>query len=190
MALVRPPQHRVDAEPVYIDVTDDAWDREGLNAEFEEIDRENKRREEASNDGVYEAIPKSEHPYLQYVGGKTRFDLEAPCFWRGQQKKAADYLSGDATRFVLRRLDWRDYYRVRSAFSRDVTEAFILACRLGLRRIDGDSKFRVDPDLPERSDDEMRRLFELNPEIPISIGRAVWLSSQPLTDAEKKAFAP
>lgn len=189
MAIASPPQHRADAEPVFVLIEDDAWDQAKINEELEEAEAENKRREEKSSDGQFEAIDLQDHPYLKYISGRTRYDIDAPCIWRGRQRTASEYFEGEPTKFVLRRLNWRQYYRVRSAIATDENGGFLLACRIGLHRIDGDSKFRVNPDLDERSSDEMRKLFELKPEIPLSIGRAVWVAAQPLSDSEKKASA-
>lgn len=192
MAIKRPPQHRADAIPIYVTPDDDAWDTDALEAEKAEVERINAERMAAAGpDDEPELIDWEQHPVVTYNRGETRYDLDAPTFWRGKQRAAREWLGPDATLFVLRRLGWREYYEVRSALTQSsgFERPWLLACQLALVRIDGSypATLRLDPDASKRSDAEMSAIFDLNPQIPLEIGAAAWLASQPLTDAEKKA---
>lgn len=188
--LKRPPAHRVDATPVLILHADDAWDHERIEKEEADVEAENERRTKAARESKKppELLDISEHPYHRYQRGDTRMDLEAASTWRGQHLSAADYLreDGEPVRFVLRRLRWDEYHRVRALMARG-SEAALRACQYGLVDIEGGGELSIDPDAAERSDAEMQMLHDFDPDLAVMIGMAVMAASARLRPDEKKA---
>lgn len=180
MPIAHPPAHRVDATPVYIDwELDKAWKKAELDAETAEINELNKDRPKV------ERIWLGDHPVTKYRFGETRYDIDAPVMWRGQMRSAADWVGEGAVRFILRRLRWDRWYECQSIVN--WVQRCVLACQLGLRRVDGDEAMEIDEDLERRTSEEMQRLFSIDPMLPIRIGGAVLAASKPLDDGEKKS---
>ena len=171
MALKRPPQHRVDAEPVYVDEQDSAWDIERIKRECAEMRREGQSP--------------SRHPVAVYHRGESRFDLGAAYSVLGVPRTAADYLGPDATRFVLRRLSHSELYRMTDMGSTSALGR-LYGCRVGLVRVEGDGP-KVQRDDYGVTDESLDNVFAWGAALPAKIGLAVFLASQPLTEDEKKA---
>lgn len=183
--LKRPPQHRVDAEIVYVHPLDPAWDSARLDAECEEMD--------AAEPGGSKA-----HPVLIYWSGASRFDLEARHSFKDGTASAAEYLDdAKANKFALRRLGVRKLssvtHRIRSDDPERLASAQIDAVKWGVLSITGPAmpKLRGEgaTELTEADLDELATCTQYGADLLDSIGLAVWRASQPLTDAEKKACA-
>lgn len=182
MALKRPPQHRVDAEPIYVDPSDDAWDSARIEAD-------RKAMEERGEDP-------DEHPVWLYLTGRTRYDLDAALKYGNGMAKASDWLDlKRAVLFTLRRLEPRDFARIHARKEASAAsgvpdhEVSLDACRVGLVKCEG-------PGVPkligrgELTDTDVRALVDLGGHsLPWRIGDAAYFASIPLTDDEKKAFA-
>lgn len=183
MPLRRPPQHRADAQAIYVDwevdlVTGPAWKKDEFEAEIAEVRELNKTRSKADQ------LDTEDHPVRQYLSGRTRLDIDAPIAWRGKQRTAREWLNDGAVMFLLRRFSWSRWYEVTSIES--FTRRTVLACQLGLGSVEGDDTLDIDPDAERRSSDEMQRLFDVDSMLPIRIGLAAIAASRPLTDGEKK----
>lgn len=195
--MLKPPTHRVDATPILILHEDPAWDHELIDKELEDAKAESERRKKAAAESGQkpELLTLGDHPYLQYMAGATRFDLDAVCPFRGESKTASDYLRPDAqpTRFVLGRLGWDEHHRCMDVIKQG-SDGYLKGCRYGLREIENCPELRIDTDRAHRSDGELQMLTEFGqrlgmhpPEsLPVKIGRAVLVASKPLTVAEKK----
>lgn len=182
MALRRPPQHRVDAEPVYVHPLDEAWD----NARIQD-DRDAMRERGEDPD---------EHPVWIYLTGRSRYDLDANLKYGSGTAKASDWLDMKAaTLFRLRRLDPRPFARVHArkeaaAVREEVDhEASLEGCRFGLERVEGPDS----PKLIGRGELTERDIAALTDRFgaPVvwAVGDAAYFASIPLTEDEKKAFA-
>jgi hypothetical protein len=86
-----PPQHSATATIRVIASTDPAWDHERIELEYAELGK---------------AGLGHTHPYMQYVIGGTRFDLDAPVQWKEGTATPKSYLRSDARplTWVMRRL--------------------------------------------------------------------------------------
>lgn len=189
MAINHPPRHRIDAPPIYIWEKDQSWKHDEIKAEEAEVKQINAERERAALEAdaeTWEHLRWADHPVLQYRSGRTRFDLTAPLMWRGKQCSAMDWIdeSKSPVKFILRRLSWEEWYLLTSIMSDQRQCA--MACQMGLVRVEGDKALAVDEDRKQRSTEEMQRLFQVHPELPVLIGGAVIKASQPLDDREKK----
>lgn len=171
MALKRPPQNRVDAEPVYVDEKDDAWD----NARIKEECRKMRQ----------DGLDPSRHPVNVYHSGASRYDLGAAYAIPGGVASASNYLGPDATRFNLKRLSLAEVYRL-TDLGASTAMGRLYACRIGVLGLEGEGPKlkRDDYGLTEES---LEALFALRADLPAKLGLAVYLASQPLTDDEKKA---
>ena len=136
MAIKRPPQHRVDAKPVFVSEGDDAWDQAKIKAEIEAL--------EAKKKGLGQT-----HPVARYLAGETRFDII----------DALPYLdTSKAYQFILRPLTPEERAEVEDMRDRKGEHsAFLRAARYCLTKIEGP------PDAPE-SLDEVARLWPWMPE--------------------------
>lgn len=170
MALKRPPQHRSDADPVFVHSDDDAWDHERIKVECA------KMREEG--------LSPSRHPVNVYHSGESRYDLGAAYDVLGTLHSAAEYLGPTAVRFTLRRLSTPELYRV-TDMGPTTALGRLYACRIGLASVEGPGPKvkREEWGLTEESLDALR---EWGVWLPMAVGAAVYVASQPLTDSEKK----
>ncbi len=173
---IKPPQHSVDATPVFIAPMDPAWDRERIDREIAEHYKEKA----------------SDHPVRRYWRGETRYDLDAPFCVDGADLTIKDYLTADATRWTLRRLSVDEraaYYDLASSGS---IQAAAFAVRWGLRKCDAfDLTRTADGALSEAS---MQQIVDAGDackkdggmELLISLGSAIGNVSQGITVAEGK----
>jgi hypothetical protein len=182
VALKRPPQHRVDAEAIYVHPADEAWD-------WPRITNDREAMAERGEDP-------DQHPVSIYLTGRSRYDLHARMKFGSDSAPASDWLDmKSATLFNLRRLEPRDFARIHPRKIRaqetgvEDLEASLDACVAGLRSIDG-------PDSPKivgrdrLTDQDVKRIEDrFGPSAPWAIGDAAYFASIPLTDDEKKAFA-
>lgn len=167
--LKRPPQHRVDATPVYVDERDTAWDVVRIKAECAEMRK-------AGQD------PRR-HPVNVYHSGESRYDLGASYAVLGTMHSAAEYLGANATRFVLRTLEHPEYYRVVDLWGR--TEAQLLACRLALMSVENNNELKIERDDQGVTYESMELLASVE-WLPFRIGMAAYQASKPLSESEKK----
>ncbi len=171
----KPPQHALDATPVYVLHTDPAWDNDRIERELE-------------------ADPEGQHPQVAYYSGATRFDLHAPAQWAGEETSAAEYLTGRAARFELRRLTVHKIAEIRDdirrAINRDgagagLAAVFTKCAKHGLAGISDGVEF--DSRAGVVTDATLGQIYdEHGPDAIEAIGAAVWRLSQPLSDAEKR----
>lgn len=176
---MRPPQHSINAVPVYILPDDSAWD-------IARIDRE--------LDGLSDEDAEG-HPYSVYQRGENRFDLNARVTWAKGEGSAKDYLSGDPIRFTLHRMSVAEMAEVQDTLSREIkregangsyTGVWLKSATYGIASIDGDPRLRFPAGhVPERVlqviVDDYGGLASLT-----AIGLAAYKLTKPLTDAEKK----
>lgn len=189
MAL-RPPRHRIDAKPRFISAYDDAWGPR-LDREIAELEEERKAYVQALEEASEGQDPPKEpeaHPQVRYALGMTRFDLDAPIRFRGEDVRVSEYLEGKPTVFHLGQLPPDERYRAAIMIQNgDTEEAFLLCCRWGLVGIDDGPEYRRQRD-GRVSDACMSSLMDAGgPALVHEIGAAVWLYNQSLSEPEKKA---
>ncbi len=173
--LKKPPRHRIDAPITFVHPADEAWDQ----------DKVTKSQEEHGEDC----------PFLRYCKGETRFDLSATM----EHGRVDEFFLAEASpiEFRLMRLGVLEYNDVQSTKERELLQgkpiaraAFLMACRFGLKSVEQDGRKIVDLDSPEDlSVADLQKLADLTSvgsDLPILIGQAVYLASQPLRDDEKK----
>jgi hypothetical protein len=180
MAIRRPPQHRADAQPLYIARFDDAWDAERIERERTALANEN---------------AKTEHPVDLYYSGRTRYDLDAPCTIGGQVVTARHYLREGAspTVFELRRVDGRRHDQALAVWARPqerVAAQWDLA-RWGVVRVTegfGGAEWKLEGGaggLP-LTEADVQLFFDAHGMLPALLGIAVLNASAPLSEAEGK----
>lgn len=184
---MQPPAHRVDAQPVLILPSDPAWDMERIDKERKAL-RDKRKKTKAPIPG---------HPVDRYLSGEGRYDLGAKYPIEGEERSALEYLKSDVspTRFVLRRLNWREFYRVQDAAAISQNHCALLACQIGLEAVeagDGIQPIELERDASGRiSDDCMEILFQLGAslggDVPVVVGMSCYAASVPLRAPEKKA---
>ena len=177
---MRPPQHSIDANPIFVLIEDPAWDTDRVDQELEGLDNE----------------ARAEHPYLAYHSGSTRYDLNARVTWAGGEGSASDYLGDGACRFTLQRLAPDQFAEIVDSRSREYRRegenasfvgVWVKAARYGIRAIDGDAAIRF-PSGARMSDGVMRQICDRHGGVNAitQIGLASWMLSQPLSEAEGK----
>lgn len=180
--LKRPPPNRVDAPIVFVHPDDPAWDKERIDAEMEAL-----------------GPRQHEHPIVRYIGGWTRYDLDAQTTYEGKVVTAREYLdeTKQPTMWTLRRLTHEEWYEVRPMVDRSYqlgelrqVQAFVRACGYGLKKVDNGPDLELPGGRPSRKD--MALLHEMgqvqNPPVDLiyAIGEAVFQASMPLTETEGK----
>lgn len=182
MALKRPPQHRANAEPIYVHFSDDAWDHARIETDMEAMKRDGQ--------------DPSQHPVALYWSGSTRYDLHARVLYGNDSAPATDWLDmKKACLFTLRRLDPGKFARVQArkeAASRKGESDYenaIDSCRWTLAKCEGPGapKLSGRGELSDRDIAELTECF--GAPLVWALGDAGYLASIPLTDDEKKAFA-
>jgi hypothetical protein len=202
MGRLKIPRHRVDKQPEFIPINDDAWDFDKIREEVEELKGE---------DGEADRDAQMEHAFFLYHRGETRCDLDAVS---AEGRSAREYLLLDAEpeAWLLRRLQMQEWYDVRGALvsSGDSAKAALMACRLGVvgnRGYTGPKLKGLEKN-GALSKSDMQILWELDPgvigktdicgvlwsiagldSLPVQLGNAVINASAPPTLAEKKASA-
>ncbi len=134
MGLPRPPQHRVDAKPVFVHRKDEAWD-------LPKIEAEKLAMEERQKGSSYD------HEFERYHRAETRYDI-APVL---------QYLDTDkAWQYELRPLDRGKFYEVKDVverfgewrgYDRAAEYCFVRSSGHGAPETLEDA-FREDPNLP------------------------------------------
>lgn len=171
----RPPEHRADADMLFIPEIDDAWDHDRIAA-------------------ARKATPKGDQCAVdRYFEGLTRFDLDAPHTAGGQVEYARDYLRPDATPtvFKLRRVKGSERERARRAFSDPlkVEDAFWRLCRLGVVSVadglDNPEEWPMDGTVM-LTDGDVQRIYDARGELVQTVALAVVHSSAPLSEDEGK----
>jgi hypothetical protein len=182
--LKRPPQHRVDAPIIFVHPSDGAWDHERVRDE-------QARMAELGED------PKR-HPYAQYQGGWTRYDLGATATVLGQVVCVRDYLdeSKQPTFWYLRRLNAAQWYEVQPVWLKAAagrehpTHAYTKAFFMGLHRVENGPMLSMPGGHPSAQDFDLvwetGRAQDEPIELPLDIGCAVYTASMPLTESEGK----
>lgn len=167
MKIRKPPRHRIDAPIVYIHPADEAWDTEAIAKSEEEHGRE--------------------CPWIRYHSGATRFDAT----------EVQRFLTGSPTEFHLRRLSTLQLIEVQTMVDREYGQAcytlrtaYLLALRYGLTAVKQGGMPFVDLTSPgnlSNSDVEtLAQISDIGISLLRSIGEAVYLASQPLSEDEKK----
>lgn len=175
-----PPQHSIDATPVFVLIEDPAWDTDRVDRELDGLDSE----------------AKAKHPYLAYHAGETRYDLNARVTWSGGEGSAADYLGDGACRFTLQRLGPEQFAEIVDSRAREYRRegenssfvgVWVKAARYGIKAIDGDPAIRFPPGA-RMTEGVMRQIFDRHGGVNAmtQIGLAAWQLSQPLSEAEGK----
>lgn len=172
-----PPGHSVDSDPVYILITDPAWDRDRIDEETE------KNKEE-------------EHPVLRYLLGESRFDLTAKYMYQGNLVSAAEYLKAPPeAKFKLRRLSVPQMSEIADLISTAQTvnpespplaTTWTRCLKYGVVDIEGSIKCVTRRGV--LADSTLMEIYDTLGGLPsvTSVGNAIWLLSQPLTGAEGK----
>ena len=121
----------------------------------------------------------SRHPVNVYHSGDSRYDLGASYAVLGAMHSAADYLTSEATRFVLKRLSHQQLYRLTDMGS-STAIGRMMACKWALESVEGEGPKVVRDDYGV-TDDSMDALASWGLGLPLRIGTAAYLASQPLT---------
>lgn len=212
MLKVRPPTHKIDGGGTYI-ASQDCWDQERIVREMQPHWDSALAKVQAAAIEAYKAdhplateadlqevkdsceltkMEKSEavsaHPWSRYLRGLTRYSLDSPEHdMEGKPVTVRDYLKGDPTVFVVRRLSFQD--------SRAAEEILIPSkrleemCKLGLREIRSPAgglswkAAKTDERVP---DDILQALHEADASLINQIGSAVIQYNRPLDDDEGK----
>lgn len=178
MSMKRPPAHRADAPIVFVHPADEAWDHVRVYDEQKKM----------SSGGL---DPKS-HPVARYMSGETRYDIEAPGAVGCDQKTPSEYLNGTETRWVLKRLSWEDYVRIRPRWDRDIAagvdplESYSECCRVGIVSVTGDDAPELEGCGLKLTWNDMQKIHEISISHIHYIGQAVFVASLPLTEQESK----
>jgi hypothetical protein len=170
--MIRPPSHRIDAQPIVIMESDSAWDKSRINAECAALGDDALR-----------------HPYMQYHAGLTRYDLGAEITLPdGAVRAVTEYLDlAQAWQFHCRRLDSEERYRLDPMLKANELLAYREAFRLTVLRIEGPGAPELKRDaLGCIAKDTMEELFRYNDWMLAEVGQAAIVASRPLGPAEKK----
>ena len=169
-----PPQHSVSAAIRVISSTDPAWDHE-------RIDREYAPMKAAGHE--------ERHPYIAYILGDTRYDLDAPVQFPGGEASPRSYLKAEARplTWVMRRLKITELARCEDVGG---NEGRLIAFRLALVGVENPPP---EMQLPELSPNHPMRegvvdgLVELvGADAVFAAGAAAMKASAAPTSAEKK----
>lgn len=177
MAL-RPPQHRIDAIATFVHPTDTAWDRDRIETE----------RAAMKELGLAE----KDHPVSKYIGGWTRYDIDAAQTLMGQVVTIRDYLddSKQPTLWKLRRLTAEEWYEIQPKYERDVRRgdrpwaAYIHAGRIGIKSVENGPALEMSGGRLTPSD--VQKLDEISHELLYAIGEAVYAASLDLREDERR----
>jgi len=164
MARLRPPQHRIDDQAVFIAEEDDAWDHERIDREARESGRD-------------------EHPVVRYWNGETRYQLTPEVKGYIDDTKRPES-------FTLKRIAARRFMQIQSLINSEEKrfEGYLEAFKSGL---DGAENIPVKLKMlanGEVSEDAIDKVCEvMGPGIIMEVGVAAYIASTPLTEPEKKA---
>lgn len=176
-----PPQHSLDARPVYILSTDPAWNWDLIKQE----------KSEAEDEEV--------HPTDHYFAGNTRYDLRAPLKWQGVERSMTEYLEGTPVKIHLRRLRvsqmavvsdmlieaHRDTGEDNEDSAAPTTIVWEECVQHGIIKIEGSDHV----DERASGSDMERAIYDYHGGMLaiMGVGTAIWNLSRPMSDAEKKA---
>jgi hypothetical protein len=179
MAL-RPPQHRIDAPIVFVHRSDSAWDRD-------RIEREKADMRKADLD------PR-DHPVDRYLGGFTRYHLDAQATVGGEVVTVRSYLDDtkQPTFWRLRRLTVHEWYEVHPQWERAVrakespTKAYVMAATLGVVKVENGPTLDLTAGRLTAGDlEKLREIGEaIDDDLIVAIGEAVYQASMPLREDE------
>lgn len=215
MALRAVPRHRIDATPKFVSAYDPSW-RDRLDRELEEDDEAEIRAAQTAVERAQKVArgedlpeeppqrPKTMHPQRQYAAGLTRFDIDAPISYRGEDVRITDYLDGDQTYYVLGSLPPQEWYRIQGKlstaqllaqqkqtveFQEVANDAFFDAFKWGLKGIENGPEFSAGRDggVSEQTMSEIMRSHPMGASIVHEIGAAVVAYNRALSEEEKKA---
>lgn len=173
---MRPPQNRIDADPIYILSDDPAWDSDRINTELEGLE------------------DSGQHPWIRYLKGEGRFDL----YQTIDGHSPAEYLKPDVepTKFMLRRMGPTNFARVQDMLTRELhrdegtsfASVWLEAARCGIVSAEGPKAPKLDASNGRLSEASLQAIMDQCGGLPsvTALGTAAWIVSQPLTDAEKK----
>lgn len=180
----QPPEHAADATPLFIAEFDDAVDHDRIERETKALDKG------------------AEHCTLQYYGGHTRYDIDAPLTVGGLTTTMRDYLREGATPtvFELRRVTGRLRQQAMTVLRRDLTEGkdgrdrvgmLFELCKHGVASVkEGFSGERWDLNGGQSgrmlTEGDVQKLYEADARLPEALGWAVFNASKPLSESEKK----
>lgn len=204
--LIRPPTHKVDAGGVFISASD-CWDNDKLDAEHEarkakalaakqdaavegktlSADEESAVREAVTLTSEEELSVLADSPLARYLGGKTRFQPDAPD-WdaNGEPVTVRDYLAGQPTEFAIRRLGFQEFRDI-SSMTGPVGQTLLEMTALGLREIrspKGGLSWKAGKGEERVPDDVLQALHEADLSLISEIGTAVARYNRPLDAAE------
>lgn len=212
---IKPPTHKVDAGGVFISPLDSAWDQDRIDRELAalELSALDKMREEAL-DKAKAATPGRElteeeiedvkascvlsdvesagarllHPWMRYLSGKTRYQLDAPDFdHEGKPVMVRDYLKGKAdTEFVIRRMGYRTYLECQDEAGYERMLAFVRHGLKAVRSAEYNWAAKGDETPPE---EVFEALFRTSLSLAGEIAVAVQRINAPLSEAEKSRAA-
>lgn len=179
MAL-RPPQHRIDAPILFVHATDTAWDEERIQREQQAM---------RSADPPQEA---SSHPVARYLGGFTRYDLDAAATVLGQVVTVRDYLDDakQPTIWKLRRLSADEWYDVHPLFERDVRRGekpwacYIRCGKLGVSKVENGPALELIAGRMTTAD--VAKIDAIGRSMLYDIGEAVYQASMDLREDERR----
>lgn len=216
MALkIKPPTHKVDAGGVFVSPFDSAWDSERLDRELaalelaaleklrsESLDKaaaaaSGRELSEEEIEDVKSSCVLSEvesqaarlvHPWFRYLGGLTRFQLDAPDWdHEGKPATARDYLKGKPdAEFVLRRMSYRTYLECQDETGHERMLAFVRHGLKAIRSADYSWTAKADETTP---DDVFEALHQTSLSLTGEIAVAVMRFNAPLSEAEKSRAA-
>lgn len=214
MLKVRPPTHKIDAGGLFIAVGD-SWDQEKLEREYKILEdralsalqEEALAKARAQNPGQ-DLTPEGEqaikdscklsqaerieaygvHPWSRYFRGKTRYQPDAPELDpEGKPVKVRDYLKGEPTTFVIRRLAFADQRAAEEIESS--AKRLEELCRSGLKEIrspQGGLQWKAERGVDRVPDDILQALHEADASLINQIGNAVLIYGRPLDEEESK----
>ena len=211
---IKPPTHKVDAGGVFISPNDSAWDNEWLERELAALELaalEKLRNEsldkaaaasgrELSEEEIVDVksscvlsevesqAAKRLHPVLRYLGGITRYQLDAPDWdFEGKPATARDYLKGKPdAEFVLRRMSYRTYLECQDATGHERMLAFVRHGLKAIRSADYSWSAKGDETTP---DEVFEALHQTSLSLTGEIAVAVQRFNAPLSEAEKSRAA-
>ena len=218
--LQLPPQHTIDARGAWVFRKDKAIDQARVEhdlammenrqaailnerAELQERadgekDAERKRvleRELATLDVKHDALARKHHPWMRYLAGATRYDLDAQDMLLGQSVTARDYLTGEPTVFVLRRMSPSKrrrlssrWLRARKAAETDYEPILSVSVELckHVEKVEDGGALESFSWASGLTEDQVDQLSELDDTLLVDLAAAVLQFSIGLTGAEKK----
>lgn len=169
-----PPAHRADAPIMFVHGDDPAWDRDRVHKEQEALGE----------------LAKS-HPVARYMGGWTRYDLDARgTLADGTITAPRDYIddSKQPTLWKLRRLSWDQWYEIHPMVEKAWRNnerpyaAYLKACHYGVERVENGPTLELTAGRLSATDISTLHEWGQSNSIDLifSLGEAVYQASMPL----------